>query len=131
MPAMSSHPWWDQPSPKRARKASVVAFGVALVLVGGVLYGIVRLSGAPPAAPAAEKSAIHNEEATAALNVAAAHLDNALLAAKLPYFVDANVLDDASKSKRIVLLYEFSVASTELYRSGNAVVRAMRLRRID
>jgi len=43
-----------------------------------------------------------------ALDVAVARLDNALLAPKLPYFVDANVIRSRDRERRLVLLYEFA-----------------------
>jgi hypothetical protein len=63
------------------------------------------------------------------LEIATAKLDNALIVAKKPYFVDASVL--AKPDRRLVLLYEFTIAASDLYDSGGTRVRAVRLRRLD
>ena len=83
------------------------------------------------AAKVAARAATEDEATVTAFEIATARLDNALIASGLPYFVDASVIVDAARAKRLVLLYEFSIASTSLHHSGNATVRAVRLRRLD
>lgn len=83
------------------------------------------------AAKGAARARVKDEASVTALDVAVARLDNALLAAHLPYFVDASVIVTRDRSRRIVLLHGFAIAGTSLYASGVDRVRAVRLRRLD
>jgi len=83
------------------------------------------------AARTAAAAPTEDESSVAAFEIATARLDNALVAAGLPYFVDASVIIDAARSKRLLLLYEFSIVATSLHASGPAKVRAVLLRRLD
>lgn len=84
------------------------------------------------AAKGASRARVTDEASVTALDIAVAHLDNALLAAHLPYFVDASVIVTRDRTRRIVLLYGFAIAGTTLYGSPpDARVRAVRLRRLD
>jgi len=83
------------------------------------------------AARLAARAAPNDEPSVTAFEIATARLDNALIAAGLPYFVDASVIVDPMRSTRLLLLYEFSILSSSLYASGDARVRAVRLRRLD
>lgn len=84
------------------------------------------------AAKGASRAKVADEASVTALDIAVAHLDNALLAARLPYFVDASVIISRDRTRRIVLLYGFAIVGTSLYESApSARVRAVRLRRLD
>ncbi|MDB4938104.1 MAG: hypothetical protein JWP87_5076 [Labilithrix sp.] len=83
------------------------------------------------AAKLAEKAPVNDDASVTALEIANAKLDNALLAARLPYFVDTSVVGNADGTKRIVLLNQYTIESTDLFASGEARVRSVRLRRID
>ncbi|MBS2013759.1 MAG: hypothetical protein JST00_12780 [Deltaproteobacteria bacterium] len=83
------------------------------------------------AAKTAAHARVKDEASVTALDVAVARLDNALLAAHLPYFVDASVIVTRDRSRRIVLLYGFATVGTSLYASGADRVRTVRLRRLD
>ena len=83
------------------------------------------------AAKGASRARVTDEASVTTLDLAVAHLDNELLAARLPYFVDASVIITRDRSRRIVLLYGFAIAGTSLYASGADRVRAVRLRRLD
>ncbi len=83
------------------------------------------------AAKKAATAPIDDEPSVMAFEIATARLDNALVAAGLPYFVDASVIADSARSKRLLLLYEFSIISTGLHASGTSKVRAVLLRRLD
>jgi hypothetical protein len=68
-----------------------------------------------------------------ALDMAVARLDGNLLAAKLPYFVDATVMTDVRGGvpRRVIVLSEFSVAESNLYSTSDGPVRTVRLRKLD
>ncbi|HSO33754.1 MAG TPA: hypothetical protein VLT33_14575 [Labilithrix sp.] len=83
------------------------------------------------AAKAAAAAPSDDEPTVAAFEIATARLDNALVAAGLPYFVDASVIVDGARNKRLLLLYEFSIIATGVHASGAAKVRAVLLRRLD
>ncbi len=83
------------------------------------------------AAKVAAAAPTEDEPTVAAFEIATARLDNALVAAGLPYFVDASVIIDGARNKRLLLLYEFSIISTGLHASGPSKVRAVLLRRLD
>ena len=83
------------------------------------------------AAKTAASAAPEDQPSVDAFEIATARLDNALVAAGLPYFVDASVILDPDKNKRLLLLYEFGIRATFLYASGDARVRSVRLRRLD
>jgi hypothetical protein len=77
-----------------------------------------------------------DQASVTAIDVAVARLDNSLLGARLPYFVDATVMTDlrgaGGKPRRIILLSEFSIAESNLYSSDEgALVRTVRVRRLD
>ena len=82
-------------------------------------------------AKAAARAAPEDDSSVTAFEIATARLDDALIASGLPYFVDASVIVDESRSTRLVLLYEFAIASSDLHASGEARVRAVQLRRLD
>jgi hypothetical protein len=79
---------------------------------------------------AAGKSA-EDEATMTALDASTAKLDNALLAGRLPYFVDSMAYVDPEVGKRSILLYEFNIVATDLYFSEDVRVRAVRVRRLD
>jgi hypothetical protein len=83
------------------------------------------------AAKVAAHAAPEDEASATAFEIATARLDNALIASGMPYFIDASVIVDPARAKRLVLLYEFSIVSTDLHASGAARVRAVHLRRLD
>lgn len=83
------------------------------------------------AAKQAATAPVDDEPSVMAFEIATARLDNALVAAGLPYFVDASVIADSQRNKRLLLLYEFSIISTGLHVSGSSKVRAVLLRRLD
>jgi hypothetical protein len=89
------------------------------------------LKGALDAAKLTEKAPFGDEASVASLEIATAKLDNALLAARLPYFLDTSVVESAERGTRIVLLHEYAIESTDLFESGGARVRSVRLRRAD
>jgi hypothetical protein len=84
-------------------------------------------------AKASSKAPPLDQASVTAIDVATARLDNALLAARLPYFVDTSVMTNRTHGtdRRIIILYEFSIASSNLYASGASRVRAVRVRRLD
>jgi len=94
-----------------------------------------RAGAALQAVVVAAKEAIHaradDEPSVTVLDVAVAHLDNALIAGKLPYFVDASVVRSRDRTRRLVLLYEFTIAGSSLYAGDAARVRTVRVRRAD
>jgi hypothetical protein len=83
------------------------------------------------AAKVAVRASSQDDASGTALEIAVAHLDNALLAGRQPYFVDSMVGVDPEDGRRFVLLSEFAVVATDLYTSAGARVRAVRLRRLD
>jgi hypothetical protein len=83
------------------------------------------------AAKTASAAPAEDEPTATALDVATARLDNALVRDRMPYFLDASVIVDSARARRLVLLYEFSIARTELFASGERRVRSVRLRRLD
>lgn len=70
------------------------------------------------------------EKVATELEIAVARLDESLLAAGLPYFVDSSVRTTPA-NKRLVLLYGFSIVATSTLASADASVRTVRLRRLD
>lgn len=122
--------------PELSRAEGAVLDDEAKHVLGDRVASVVR--GVLLAAKDAARARADDEPSVTALDVAVARLDNALLAGKLPYFVDASVIRSRDRSHRIVLLYEFMVAESSLYDSPRgrpdgaaARVRAVRLRRID
>jgi hypothetical protein len=94
------------------------------------LRNIVRVAKESASAPPLDQASV------TALDMAVARLDNSLLAAKLPYFVDATVMTDLrgnnGRSRRIIVLSEFSIVESNLYSSEeDASVRTVRVRRLD
>ncbi len=87
------------------------------------------VSAEQPRHPALD-AGVDDEAHARALEIAVAKLDNALLAARLPYFVDAVVLLDPS-GRRVAPVSTFAIVETSLYASEGARVRALRLRRLD
>jgi hypothetical protein len=83
------------------------------------------------ATKSAMRARADDEPSVTALDVAVARLDNALIAARLPYFVDASVIRSRDRERRLVLLYEFAIVDSSLYESGASRVRTVRLRRAD
>ncbi len=82
-------------------------------------------------ANAAARAPAEDETTVTAFEIATARLDNALIASGSPYFVDASVIVDPARARRLVLLYEFAIASSDLHASGEARVRVVQLRRLD
>ncbi|MDB4942654.1 MAG: hypothetical protein JWP97_2188 [Labilithrix sp.] len=91
----------------------------------GAVGDLMTAAKAAAAAPAGDAASVE------AFEMATARLDNALVAAGLPYFVDASVVLDPEKGSRMLLLYEFGIKATGLWASGDSRVRAVRLRRLD
>lgn len=106
----------------RGDDAVAAALGDAAAAALGEAVGVAK---------AVSMARVDDETSVAALDLAVARLDNELLAARLPYFVDASVIVTRDRSRRIVLLYGFAITSTSLYASGADRVRAVRLRRLD
>jgi hypothetical protein len=76
-----------------------------------------------------------DQPSVTAIDLTIARLDNSLLAARMPYFVDATVMTEMrgkAGPRRIILLSAFSVAQSNLYASDDgARVRTVRVRRLD
>jgi hypothetical protein len=89
------------------------------------------LDGVAKAALEASRATFDDETKADALEIAVAKLDNALITARLPYFVDTSVMVDRGRSRRLVVLYGFAIVSSSLYASSGSRVRAVRVRRID
>jgi hypothetical protein len=83
------------------------------------------------AAKEAARGASQLESATQALDLATTRLDNALIADRMPYFMDAMVGFETANGRRLVPLYGFSIVASDLFESGEARVRSVRLRRLD
>jgi hypothetical protein len=83
------------------------------------------------AAKSAARATGEDEPSIAALDLATARLDNALLGGRLPYFADSNVIINMQTGARLVLLYGFGIVSTDVYRSADARVRVVRVHRLD
>lgn len=66
----------------------------------------------------------------AAVEVAVARLDNALLVERQPYFVDAVVLVEPT-GRRAAPVSTFAITETSLYASAGVRVRSLRVRRLD
>ncbi len=79
----------------------------------------------------AKLAANDDDDAITAFDIATARMDNALLASKLPYFVDTNVIVNLDRGSKFVIMYEFTVDSMGLFQSEAAKVRSVRVRRID
>ncbi len=109
-------------------EAALTSPDVAQALGAPAAAAFVELTSA---AKTAARALGEDEPSATALDVATARLDEALLPDGLPYFVDANVIFNKETGARIVLLYGFSVASTDVYTSGDSKVRAVRVRRLD
>lgn len=85
-------------------------------------------------AKASAKAPPLDEASVTAIDVATAQLDNALLAARQPYFVDTSVMTSRTRTggdQRIIVFYEFAVADSNLYANNTSRVRALRVRRLD
>jgi hypothetical protein len=61
----------------------------------------------------------------------AAAFDDALAAAGLGYFVDADVITEVANGRRFVLVYFFRVARVDVWGTPSQTVRALWLRRLD
>jgi hypothetical protein len=83
------------------------------------------------AAKKASEASAEDEPSVKELEIATARFDNAIVRERLPYFLDTSVIVDAARGRRLVLLYEFSIARTDLYTSRDRIVRSVRLRRLD
>jgi hypothetical protein len=123
-------------------KAGTPGEGEEVARTGGALMApdVSEAIGAKSAAALAEVVAAAKEAArgasqleadTQALDLATTRLDNALIADRMPYFMDAMVGFETTNGRRLVPLYGFSIVASELFESGEARVRSVRLRRLD
>ncbi|HEY4120831.1 MAG TPA: hypothetical protein VGM56_23370, partial [Byssovorax sp.] len=119
----------------RAKALSPAVMAAAGPLVASRLAALLARASDAVEAPSEGRAT-----ADEAFLVATGALDDAFAAADLGYFVDGDVITDATQGRRIVILYAFEVTHVAVYTAKGASaaggapvepVRALELRRVD